>query len=101
MKQIHTVSVPDGSALAQQDRVLIGAKVAVANGAGGGAGAAVVVAVSFIGAQLPAAYAVQVTPSQACMVSVSAKTASGFNVTLTPIATVTLGAGTFDVLVFA
>jgi hypothetical protein len=44
---------------------------------------------------------VHVTPSQAAMVSVSGKTSSGFNVTLTPPAAATLAAATFDVLVIA
>ncbi len=44
-------------------------------------------------------YSVLVTPSQACTVSVSAKTTSGFTVTLTPASGVTLAAGTFDAIV--
>jgi hypothetical protein len=44
---------------------------------------------------------VLVTPSQAsCTVAVTSKTASGFNVILTPSsATATLAAGTFDVVI--
>jgi hypothetical protein len=50
--------------------------------------------------QLPAngAYAVLVSPSQACAVSVSNKSTSGFTVTLTPISGA-IAAGTIDVLV--
>jgi hypothetical protein len=45
-------------------------------------------------------YAVGITPSQVCLTSVTNKTASGFNVVLTPSpSTATLVAGTFDVLV--
>jgi hypothetical protein len=45
-------------------------------------------------------YCVVVTPSQACFVSVSAKTVSGFNVTLTPTSSSTaIAAGSFDCLV--
>ena len=51
--------------------------------------------------ELPAggAYAVSVSPSQACFVSISNKTASGFTVVLTPSSGENIAAGTFDVLV--
>ena len=48
---------------------------------------------------LPPNYSVKITPSQACLVSVTNKTWNGFNVTLTPPSGVTLAAGTFDVMV--
>jgi len=67
----------------------------------GSNGAAVSTPVSFPAGALPPNYAVHVTPSQAAMASVSAKISSGFSVTLTPLSTVTLAAGVFDVLVFA
>ena len=80
----------------------------VANAAGSGAGDAVTVSTLsafFADSQgngwLPANYSVLVTPNQACSASVSAKTATGFTVTLTPASGVTLAAGTFDVLVFS
>jgi hypothetical protein len=44
---------------------------------------------------------VHVTPSQPCFVTITNKTPSGFNVVLTPLSTVTLVAGTFDVTVIA
>jgi hypothetical protein len=79
----------------------------VANDSGSGAGNPVTVSslASFFEDQfgnglLPPAYSVQVTPSQACAASVMSKTSTGFSVTLTPDSTVTLSAGTFDVLVF-
>ncbi len=51
---------------------------------------------------LPAHYSVVVTPSQACFASVTSKTASGFNVVLTPKdGSTTLSSGTFDVVVHA
>ena len=49
---------------------------------------------------LPANYAVAVSPSQACAVSISSKTTSGFQVTLTPL-TGNIAAGSFDAIVIA
>jgi hypothetical protein len=77
----------------------------IANAAGSGAGATVTVPVSFVSpafgtGQLPPNYAVNVAPSQAATTHVTAKTSSGFNVVLTPVlASTTLAAGTFDVVV--
>lgn len=100
-KDLHTVSLLKGTVLAQEDRVFVGLQIAVANVIGGGAGAAVVTAVTFAG-ELPAKYAVFVNPGQDATWFVSGKTASGFNVTLTPrLAASTLAVGTFDVLVVA
>jgi hypothetical protein len=73
----------------------------------GGAGAAVTVNVVFdtatdYDAILPAdtAYTIEATPSQACAVSYSSKTTTGFTLTLTPLSGgVTLAAGTVDVKV--
>jgi hypothetical protein len=74
--------------------------------ASGSTGAAVTTAVSFTdqfgNGTLPAngAYTVTVTPSQACFVSVTGKTSSGFNVVLMPtLSSTSIAAGTFDVLV--
>ena len=87
----------------QAQPTVVGALAGVANAAGGGAGEAVTTAVSFTdtygNGQLPAAYAVAVTPSQACAWSVTGKTTSGFTVTLTPNSNSTIAAGTFDVVV--
>jgi hypothetical protein len=75
----------------------------VPNAVGSGS-SPVTVSLSFVDqygvGQLPqnGAYSVHVTPSQACFVSVTGKTASGFSVVLTPLSTGTI-AGTFDVLV--
>ena len=100
-RDIITTEVVDGSALTKQDRIVFGVQSAVANAAGGGAGQAVVTAVAFLGKPLPANYAVNVTPSQDATAFVTAKTNTGFNVTLTPrLAASTLAAGTFDVTVF-
>lgn len=98
---IHTVEVVDGSNNTFPDKVVVAILSGVANLAGGGAGTAVTTAVAFVNQELPPTYNVQVTPNQAAMASVTAKTANGFNVTLTPLATITLAAGTFDVLVTA
>lgn len=98
---VHTVDVAPGSnPLAQPDRVLIALLEGVATAAGGSAGAAVVTAIT--GLQLPANYAVQVTPSQDAVAFVSSKTNAGFNVTLNPrLAANTLAAGTVDIAIFA
>lgn len=98
--QNHTTEHFDGSAPLRLDRNLRAVKVGITNGAGGGAGAAVTVAVAFTG--LPAAYGVLVAPNQDATAFVSSKTATGFNVTLTPrLAASTLASGTFDVFVYA
>jgi len=86
------------------DKLIIGQALGVANVIGGGAGAAVVTAVG--AAQfpegLPANYQVIVTVGQDAVAFVTAKTTTGFNVTLEPrLAANTLAAGTFDVLVIA
>jgi hypothetical protein len=76
--------------------------VNVANLIGGGAGQSIVTAVAFAAPMPDATYSVQVTPHQDAVAFVTAKTVSGFNVTLTPrLAADTLAAGTFDVLVTA
>lgn len=96
----HTVSAPDGAKPQLNDRAILGSIIGVANGVGGGAGAAVTVAVG--GLKLPPKYAVVVNPGQDATWFVSAKTATGFNVTLTPrLAASTLAAGTFDVVITA
>ncbi len=88
---------------------IICALAGIPNAAGGSAGAAVTTAVTatlsdqFGSGRLPTmpnSYAVLVSPSQACFVSVSGKTNTGFNITLTPTtSSATLAAGTFDILV--
>jgi hypothetical protein len=98
---VHTVDVAPGSnPLAQPDRVLIALLEGIVTAAGGSAGAAVVTPIS--GLQLPASYAVQVTPNQDATAFVSGKTNTGFNVTLNPrLAANTLAAGTVDIAIFA
>ncbi|WGS53568.1 hypothetical protein LFL96_21155 [Paraburkholderia sp. D15] len=97
---VHTVEVPDGFQLAQPDRLLVGNLPNQANAAGSGAGATVVI--PFTGLKLPATYSVLGCMSQAGDLSVGNKTQTGFTVTLTPSAsTVTLAAGTFDLLIVA
>jgi hypothetical protein len=104
---LHTVEVLDlasgstGTSIQNQDKVVVGVQSAVANLIGGGAGQSVVTAVVFAN-ELPASYAVHVTPNQDATAFVTAKTSVGFNVTLFPrLAANTLAAGTFDVLVVA
>lgn len=97
---VHTVESMDGFQLAQADRLMIGNLPNNANVAGSGAGATVVI--PFTGLKLPANYSVQGCMSQAGDLSVSAKTQTGFTVTLTPSSSsATLAAGTFDLTIFA
>lgn len=100
-RNIHTIKVPDGALPSLEDRVVVGVLSNVANAAGGGAGEAVSVAVGGF-ADLPANYAVLVSPGQDATWFVSAKSAAGFTVTLNPrLAAGTLAAGSFDVVVVA
>ena len=84
---------------------MVVAQAGIANTAGGGAGASVTTAITFTDAygngKLPNSYSVQVTPSAiGVTAAVSGKTTSGFNVVLAPaIATATLAAGSFDLVV--
>jgi len=98
---VHTVESPNGTNRnAWQDRKLIGQLIAVANLAGSGAGASVTTAIS--GLQLPANYAVNVTPSQDAVCYVTSKTKTGFSVVMNPrLAANQLAAGTFDVTIIA
>jgi hypothetical protein len=88
----------------QAIQAVVASQLGIANAAGGSAGASVTTAVSF-SAGLPANYFVSVTPSQACFATVTGKTSTGFNVTLTPASpggvNATLAAGTFDVAVIS
>jgi hypothetical protein len=97
----HTLELTDGSTPTNRsDRLVVAFLPGVANAAGAGAGDAVTVAVS--GLSLPASYNVQVEPSQPAITSVSEKTVGGFTVTLTPpTSSITLAAGSNDVMVFA
>jgi hypothetical protein len=82
---------------------IVGFVASVANAAGAPS-AAVTTPVSFTGVYgtplLPGnGYAVNVTPSQPCFVSVTSKTSSGFNVVLTPLSGQSIAAGTCSVSV--
>jgi hypothetical protein len=99
---LRVVETVDGaSQTARTDRLILAFLPAFPNVAAAGAGDAVQVTVS--GLSLPATpYVVHAAPSQPAVVSVSAKTTSGFTVTLTPLTTgTTLGAGTVDIVAFA
>ena len=90
-----------GTTPSNYDRLSTAFKTGVANVAGGGAGAAVATVVTFSEA-LPASYVPVVHPGQAAVWWISAKTAFGFTVNQKPQDnTVTLAAGTFDVILFA
>jgi hypothetical protein len=91
---IHDIDLVDGSTPNLQDRLIAGLQLAVANAAGGSAGTAV----SFPAGSLPPSYAVFVEVGQGgVMAAVTSKTSSGFNVVLTPLSTVTVAAGSFNV----
>ncbi len=99
-QMLHTIEVPEGmlTGLSQKGRVVLGVLTGLSNAAGGSAGAAVTTAVSGI-KNLPANYAVFVSPNQDATAYVSSKTSTGFNVVLTPrLAANTLAAGTFDLV---
>ena len=99
---VHTIVVPDGAirGLSNPGEITLGVLKGITNAVGGGAGAAVTTVVS--GLKLPAAYTVLVQPNQDATAFVTAKTATGFSVTLTPrLAANTLAAGTFDVVIVA
>jgi hypothetical protein len=96
----HTVETVDGSTPTNRtDRIQIAflpgfATPAAAEGASA--------TVTITGLVLPSVYAVHALPSQPAVVSVSAKTNSGFVLTLTPVsATETLAIGTVDITAFA
>jgi hypothetical protein len=98
--QIHDIELADGSQLQNQDRIVLGQQWSVANAAGASAGASVTVAVAFALGSLPTNYAVICEPNQNCFSYVTAKTNTGFNVVLTPTSgSITLAAGTFDIVV--
>ncbi len=99
---VHTVSSPDGMPFAQKDRATIGVLTGIANAAGA-AGATVSTTITLpASADLPADYAVMVSPSQACFWYVSGKTSSGFTVNLVPTtSSASIAAGTFDCTVHA
>ena len=99
---INRVGIVGGSTFAFPDRPMLGYQFNVANAAGSGAGAAVTTAITFTG-ELPGTnYMVLVAPNQDATAYVSGKTATGFNVVLTPrLAASTLASGHFDVLVLA
>jgi hypothetical protein len=76
----------------QGEAVTIARQFAVSNAAGGGNGQSVSTPVTFTDrfgtGLLPVNnYVVQVMPSQACWATITSKTASGFNVVLTPAST--------------
>ncbi|MDR9052074.1 hypothetical protein [Burkholderia multivorans] len=99
---LHTVDVaPGGFGFANKDRIIAASAFGVANAAGGSAGAAVTVPVTGLSG-LPANYGVMVNPGQDATWYVSAKTATGFTITLTPrLAANTLAAGSIDWMLFA
>ncbi len=97
-RDLHTVAIMSGSDLARQDRLLF-CQLTIVTAAGGSAGGSVVTAVAL---NLPPSYKVFVSPSQDARVSVTGKTATGFNVVLLPgLAASTLAAGTADILITA
>jgi hypothetical protein len=89
----HTMQVVDGSSAIFTDRTIVG----VLTGVVSTTGVNQVTAVTFA-EPLPATYAVFVMPNQNLTAFVTAKTSTGFNVTLQGTAA---GGITFDVLVVA
>jgi hypothetical protein len=94
---LRVIEMADGSNQSRTDRLFAGLQLTVAN-ASGTTGAAVVTAVAFVPGALPTSYAVYVDAGQAgVFASVSAKTTTGFNVVLTPLAGAAVAAGSFSV----
>lgn len=88
----------------QARNLTIASQIGVPNAAGGSAGASVSTPVSFTdqygNGLLPAVYTVHVMPNQTCFATIAGRSATGFNVVLTPTSgSVTLAAGTFDATV--
>jgi hypothetical protein len=97
---VHTVEVPDGLALQNSDRLVLGTLNGVANAAGGGAGQSVATAIT--GMSLPPKYQVIVDPGQDATCWITAMTAAGFTVNMSPrLAANTLAAGSFNATVVA
>ncbi len=96
-KDLHTVALLPPTQLAQEDRVILGQQLQVANAAGSGAGAAVTTTVTFSG-NLPAKFQALVDPGQDATWYTTNKTANSVDVVLTPrLAANTLAAGHFDI----
>jgi hypothetical protein len=106
---IHTLAIPDGATPpAWLDRLHFGQMLNQTNSAGVSAGAAVSTPVTWpvagalptngeTGSALVAEYMVDVEVNQGAVVSVQNKTASGFDVVMTPLTTSqTISAGTFN-----
>jgi hypothetical protein len=99
----HNIQILEfGSAQSSNsDRVILGQILSVANAAGTGAGATVSTVVTFLD-PLPPSYGVVITPNQAAVAWVSAKTTFGFTVNLAPLLpATTLSAGAIDVTIVA
>lgn len=97
---LHTVELPDGSTPNYSDRVVQAMQFGIANPSAAEGAATAAVAVSFA-SPLPPNYVVDIDSGQAGVGgTASAKTSTGFNVTLFPLAsTITIAAGTFNVTV--
>ena len=99
MPQVFRVTAGDAS------KLVFAPLLAVPNAAGAGAGDSVSTPVSVVSqfgdGLLPSAnYLVLIAPSQPCTAVATAKSSTGFTVTLTPLSSgVSLAAGSFDALV--
>ena len=97
---VHTIEVGDGSTFSTPDRVKVRRLAGITNASGGSNGTAVTTAVTVSPVDLPTDYSVFVdTKGNNCWAYVTSKTAAGFNVVLQPSSTVTVAAGSFDVLI--
>jgi hypothetical protein len=96
----HSLETVDGATPTNRtDRLIVGFLPAVPNVAAAGAGDSVSLTVS--GLTLPSVFAVHALPSQPAIVSVGSKTNSGLCVNAyAPSSSITLAAGSVDILVF-
>jgi len=96
----RVVAVLDGSTAAFTDRELLGVQFGISNPAGASAGASVSVVVTFAEPLPSLGFGVWIGHHQDATAFVTNETLDGFTVTLSPrLASETLAAGTFDVMI--
>jgi hypothetical protein len=99
---LHVLDIVGGTPSTQNDRLSVVAQANLPNPVGSGAGVVVSVPVVFAEKMPTANYAAFVEANQDATTWASAKTTSGFTANIQPrLATVTLAAGTFDILILA
>ena len=99
---LHVVDMIGSTPSGQNDRLTAVVQANIANGAGGGAGVVVSVPVTFAEKMPTANYVAFVEANQDATTWASAKTTAGFTANIQPrLASQTLAAGSFDILIIA